>query len=129
MSTNNLNDSPEGTIPVDQAVQLTANWRTYLATSGQAFVTQSFLVPIIDFKNILEHNPDAQSVRAYIGLADPTDPLSAQLLLVPVSEGQDVVYLPQGHGNSESTTLKSNVYDLTTACPPICPMLGSPLSE
>ncbi|WP_179415857.1 hypothetical protein HDF19_06540 [Mucilaginibacter sp. E4BP6] len=129
MSTNNLNEDPEGTIPVNDAVQLTANWRTYLATSGQAFVTQSFLIPIIDFKNILEHNANAQSVRAYIGLSDPTDPLSAQLLLVPVSEGQDVVYLPKGHGDSESATLKSNVYDLTTACPPICPMLGSPLSE
>jgi hypothetical protein len=128
MSPNNLNDDPEGTIPVDQAIQLAANWRTYLAASGQAFVAQSFLIPIIDFQNILEHNPDAQGVRAYIGLADPTDPLSAQLLFVPVSGGQDVVYLTRHHGNGATTTLQSNVYDLTTVCPPMCPVPGSPLS-
>jgi hypothetical protein len=130
MSTHHLNDSPEGTIPVDQAVELAANWRTYLSTSGQDFVAQSFLIPIINFQNILKYNPEASSVRAYIGLSDPTDPLSAQLLLVPVSEGQDIVYLPKGHRDGDSATLQSNVYDLTTVCPPSCPIPPtSPLAK
>jgi hypothetical protein len=128
MSTNNLHDDPEGTIPVDQAVQLAANWRTYLATSGQDFVAKSFLIPIINFQNILLYNPDADSVRAYIGLSDPTDPLSAQLLLVPVSNGQDIISLPIGNGGVG--TPQSNVYDLTTVCPPTCPLPGSsPLAK
>ena len=134
MSSNNLNDSPEGTIPVDQAIQLTANWRDFLATSGQAFVAQSFLIPIINFQNILLYNPDAESVRAYIGLEDPTDPTTAQLLLVPVSGGQDVVTLPlplgDGSGDGNVGDPPSNIYDFTTVCPPVCPPPGgSPLSK
>ena len=127
MSSNNLNDSPEGTIPVDQAIQLTANWRAFLATSGQAFVAQSFLIPIINFQNILLYNPDAEGVRAYIGLADPADPASAQLLLVPVKNEQDVVYFPLGNGGDGENG--SNVYDLSTLCPPHCPAPGSPLGK
>jgi len=131
MSTNNLNEDPEGTIPVNQAVQLAANWRVYLATSGQAFVAQSFLIPIINFQNILQYNPDADSVRAYIGLEDPTDPTTAQLLLVPVSGGQDIVSLPQGNGDGDGGvgSPPSNIYDYTSVCPPTCAAPGSPLSE
>ncbi|MHB8208508.1 hypothetical protein [Mucilaginibacter sp.] len=133
MSTNNLNEDPEGTIPVSLAVQLAANWRTYLASSGQAFVAQSFLIPIIDFKNILKHNADADSVRAYIGLEDATDPTTAQLMLVPVSSGVDIVSLPAGNGNGDGgnvgNPLPSNIYDYTTVCPPTCAAQGSPLTE
>jgi hypothetical protein len=127
MSPSNLNDSPEGTIPVDQAIQLTANWRTYLATSGQAFVGQSFLIPISNFQNILQYNPDADGVRAYIGLPDPADPTTAQLLLVAVKNGQDVVYLPGDDGEANSDG--SNVYDFSKICPPYCPAAGSPLDK
>jgi hypothetical protein len=131
MSTNNLNEDPEGTIPVNQAVQLAANWRVYLATSEQAFVAQSFLIPIINFQNILQYNPDADGVRAYIGLDDPTDPTTAQLLLVPVSGGQDIVSLPHGNGGKHggAGSVSSNVYDFTSVCPPMCAAPGSPLSE
>jgi hypothetical protein len=119
MTTPNSSNGPEGTIPVGTAIELTANWRTYLATSNQAFVAQSFFIPIIDFKNILLHNPDAEGVRAYIGLSDAADPTTAQLLLVPVSHGHDVVYLPNyGNGGEDG----SNVFDQTTPCPPICPL-------
>lgn len=132
MSTNNLNEDPEGTIPVDQAVQLAANWRAYLAVSGQAFVAQSFLIPIINFQNILQYNPEADSVRAYIGLEDPTDPTTAQLLLVPVSGGQDIVSLPVRNGDGDGCGVgnpPSNIYDYTSVCPPTCTTSGSPLTE
>jgi hypothetical protein len=128
MSPNNFNDSPDGTIPVDEAIQLALNWRTFLDSSAQGFVAESFLIPIIAFQNILLYNPEADGVRAYIGLSDPTDPTTAQLLLVPVSEGQDVIYLPIGtigYGAGDS----SNVYDYTKVCPPICPPPGSPLTR
>jgi hypothetical protein len=125
MSTNNLPGSdPEGTIPVATAIELTANWRTYLKTSEEAFHIQSFLIPIINFKNILLYNPDAEGVRAYIGLESATDPKSAKLVLVPVVDGHDVPHLPGGGNNIDGTTNSeiSNAYDLNPPCPPQCPV-------
>jgi len=93
---------PDGSIPLNDAVDLTANWREYLAT------------------------PNAEAVRAYTGLEDPTDPTTAKLVLVPVVEGQDVpiLTLPGGDGS-----VQVNVFDMSTACPPDCPSTGSLLSE
>jgi len=118
MTTPNTSNGPEGTIPVEHAIELTANWRKYLATSEPDFVAQSFFVPIIDFVNILKHNPDAEGVRVYLGLEEANDPMSAKLVLVPVSRGHDVVHLDHGNGGE----LSSNVWDLTKVCPPICPV-------
>ena len=122
MSLTNLPTSgPEGTIPVQYAIDLTTNWRTYIKTSGQAFATHGFLIPIIAFQNILAYNPNAEGVRAYIGLDDATDPNSGKLVLVPVVDGKDVCYLPKsitglgGDGDDDS-----NTYDITQPCPPIC---------
>jgi len=129
MSPNNFNDGPAGTIPVDEAIQLALNWRTYLDSSEQGFVAESFLIPIIDFQNILAYNPEADGVRAYIGLSDPNDPTTAQLMFVPVSGDQDIIYLPIGtigYGSGDA----SNIYDFTKVCPPFCPPPGgSPLSK
>jgi hypothetical protein len=109
---------PAGTIPVEVAIELTANWRKYLTTSNPAFATQSFLLPMVDFQNIVKYNPDAEGVRVYLGLEDATDPTSAKLVLVPVSKGADVVHLKRGNGDPDG----SNVFDLSKACPPICPV-------
>lgn len=126
---NTQSTGPDGTIPVNDAIDYAKNWRTYLAVSQQAFKAQSFLIPIADFQNILLHNPDAEGVRAYIGLESETDPLSAKLLFVPVVDGQDVLFVdtttPDGLGDENT----SNVYDLTKVCPPECPIIGSPLSQ
>jgi hypothetical protein len=117
MTTPDSYNGPEGTIPVAEAIELTLNWRTYLAASNPAFAAQSFFVPIINFVNILKYNPNAEGVRAYIGLEDPNDPTSAKLLFVPVANGEDVVYLQQDNEVGEG----SNVFDMTTVCPPVCP--------
>lgn len=109
---------PDGTIPVATAKEWALNWRDYLATATTDFVTRSFDIPIIDFKNILLYNPDAESVKAYIGLKDPADPLSAQLMLVPIVDGTEVHVLPLVGGPVGDS--QSNVYDVTTACPPNC---------
>lgn len=107
---------PDGTIPVPVAKEWAENWRTFLSTSEQEFVTRSFMVPICDFQNILLYNPDAEYVRAYIGLESATDPLSAKLMLVPVTDGSEIHVIPGTLGDAP----KSNVYDLTTSCPPTC---------
>jgi hypothetical protein len=124
---NNLSGDPDGTIPVKDAIELAANWRNYLETSGQAFAAHAFLIPIISFKNILLHNPLAEGVRAYIGLTDPTDPTSAKLVLVPVINGNDVPYLAQDGLRDGSGGVSSNVFDFSNLCPPDC-SIGSPLN-
>jgi hypothetical protein len=117
---NTSTNDPDGTIPVELAREWADNWRTYLSTSDSEFIARSFLIPIIDFQNIMLYNPDAEAVRAFIGLESATDPLSAKLMLVPVENGQEVLVKAiagGGLGGSES-----NVYDFTKACPPDCPV-------
>ncbi|MDB5135919.1 MAG: hypothetical protein JWP37_2522 [Mucilaginibacter sp.] len=120
----NPTTDPDGTIPVATAREWAANWRTYISTSGQDFITRSFLIPIIDFQNILLYNPDAENVRAFIGLTSATDPLTAKLILVPVTADEELLYLPVYGGGIGETT--SNVYDMTKACPPEC---NTPVSD
>ncbi len=115
---------PEGTIKVPYAKTLSLNWRTYLKTSKQAFATHAFVIPIVSFQNILKYNPNAEAVRAYIGLEDPANPASVKLMLVPIIGGNDVLYLSnaanaitEGEGDDDDP---SNVYDLTKPCPPEC---------
>ena len=120
---------PDGTIPVNDAIQLAKNWRDFLTASNQQFVGRSFFIPIIDFSNIQAFNPDAEGVRAYIGLDDPADPMTAKLILVPVVNGQDVlVVYPDASPGNLGDDGQSNTYDLTRMCPPVCPV-GSPLSQ
>jgi len=123
MSINNLSASdPEGTIPVPQAMQMTANWRTYLAATEQDFNVRSYLIPIISFQNLLLNNPDAEAVRLYIGLTNETDPTTSQLLLIPIVNGQEVPYLPGADKgiNENDDDCDSNIYDLSGPCPPQC---------
>ncbi|MBB5395734.1 hypothetical protein [Mucilaginibacter sp. AK015] len=109
---------PDGTIPVSTAKEWAANWRTFISNNNPAFVTRSFLIPICDFQNIILYNPEAEAVKAFIGLTDPADAESAQLMLVPVSAGEELLTLPLVGGGAGDT--QSNVYDVTTACPPTC---------
>jgi hypothetical protein len=126
---NNQSTGPEGTIPVDEAIAMTKNWRDHLETSNDKFLVKSFLVPIIDFKNILKYNPDAEAVRAYIGLEDVNDPMSSKLILVPVVSGKDVIYKSASENPALDSEIDSNIYDLTKACPPVCSVDDSPLNQ
>jgi len=113
---------PEGgrKITVTEAVRLTTNWRTYLADSECDFQTKAFLIPIASIKNLLATNPDAQGVRAYLGLNDADDAMSGKLVLVPVVDGEDVIFLPGSNGDPDEED-DSNVYDRVSTCPPVCP--------
>jgi hypothetical protein len=128
-SINNESTGPEGTIPVDEAIAMTQNWRAYLEGSKQNFSAKSYLIPIIDFKNILKYNPDAESVRAYIGLENVNDPMSSKLILVPIVGGKDVIYKSTGDNSELSSEADSNIYDLTRVCPPYCDVNDSPLNQ
>jgi hypothetical protein len=120
MSTNNLpNGSSEGTIPVEEAVKRTENWRVYLESSKQDFNVRSYLIPIASYQNLLNNNPTAEAVRVYIGLADPTDPKTSQVFLVPIVDGHEQLFQGTQPGTVGGLG-SSNVYDLTTPCPPGC---------
>ncbi|MFD0793494.1 hypothetical protein ACFQZX_07680 [Mucilaginibacter litoreus] len=127
----NTND-PAGTIPVKDAETMIANWQSFLNSNNPDFIAQSFLTPIISFQNLLKYNPDAESVRIYIGLENAADPLSAKLMFIPVVNGKEVRTLTAQTGTDTSSEEideadgdanpdQSNVYDLTNACPPACP--------
>ncbi|MES2378153.1 MAG: hypothetical protein V4553_16305 [Bacteroidota bacterium] len=125
MSTNDLpNDSSEGTIDVDLAIEMARNWRTYLETSGQAFDVRSWLIPRVSYDNLLKNNPTMEAVRAYIGLRDPADPTSSQILLVPVVDGHDQLFQGTQNGGVGGDDGDSNVYDMSQPCPPTCGVGG-----
>jgi len=120
MSTDNLSGGAEGTIPVQEAMDMTTNWRNYLASSKETFNVRSYRIPVITFQNILLNNPDAEAVRAYIGLTDPADPTTSQLIFVPIVDGKDVPYVKTNTGPGLGDDGDSNVYDFTVSCPPNC---------
>jgi hypothetical protein len=125
----NESTGPEGTIPVDEAIAMTQNWRAYLDTSKERFSAKSYLIPIIDFKNILKYNPDAENVRAYIGLENVNDPMSSKLIFVPIVDGKDVIYKSTSENPALSSETDSNIYDVTKVCPPFCDVNDSPLNQ
>ncbi len=106
-------------ITVTEAVRLTTNWRTYLSESDCDFQTKAFLIPIESIRNLLTANPDAEGVRAYLGLNDADDAMSGKLVLVPVVDGEDVIFLPGSNGDPDAED-DSNVYDRSSECPPFC---------
>lgn len=113
--------SPESKykIPVAEGVRLTRNWRAYLEESKQEFKTRGFLISIDALRELLATNPEAEGVRAYLGLNDAKDPVSGTLILVPVVNNEDVIYLPEGSGLEDDED-DSNIYDRSTPCPPLC---------
>lgn len=114
------NASSDATIPVAEAIAMAANWRTFLAAQEPDFAGRSFLIPIASIKHLVDHHPTADSVRAYIGLEDATDPLTAKLIMTAIVDGNEVHTLPGG---------ASAVVDLAIVCPPHCPVGGGPTLE
>lgn len=105
-----------GSSSVAEAAEATANWRTYLAASNSEFNLQSFWISIDKIKKMLEHNPDADGIRMYMGLNDAANPTSFKIVTVTTKHKQDVVELPDG----ESIIDPPPIY-----CPPICPTGGA----
>lgn len=117
MSTDpNITNSPDGSIPLATAKAWAANWRTYLASSEQAFVGRSFFIPIVSINTLLTNSPTTEGVRAYIGLEDETDTTTAKLVLVAVVDGEEVHTIPGENGGED----KNGAVDLAIVCPPYC---------
>lgn len=119
MANNENASQTTGKITVNTAIELTSNWRTYLRKSEQGFQTKAFLIPIESLNHLINQNSKADSVRVYLGLENVDDPSTATLILVPVINDTDVIYIPGGSDNGDSED-DSNVYDRTGKCPPDC---------
>ncbi len=106
------------TVPVQEAARMTRNWRNFISKESQEFKIKGFLIPIEDIKEILQYNPNAEGIRTYLALENENDPSSAKLMIVPVVNGNDVIYRP---ASSNLTDVKeSSVYDFTSPCPSVC---------
>jgi hypothetical protein len=126
MSTDStINDSPDGTIPLETAKAWAANWRSHLSTSEDAFQGRSFFIPITSINTLLANSEGIEGVRAYIGLEDEADTLTAKLVMVPIVNGEEVHTLPGENGGD----VRSATVDLVNACPPFCPTGGGPTLE
>jgi len=104
-----------GSPSVEEAIEATKNWRTYLAESNSEFDLKSFWISIDKIKSLLEHNPDADGIRTYLGLENAADPTSFKFVTVTTKNEVDVVELPDG---------KPDVIVKHLYCPPVCPTGG-----
>lgn len=121
MSKKKINADDNGTIPVPDAMKMIENWKTYLDTSKQEFIVQSYYVPILSIQNLVKTNPTAQAVRMHIGLSDPTDPSTSQILLIPIVNGKPKPYInPNGDEGGLGDDTSSNIFDMSSPCPPDC---------
>lgn len=119
--------SSEGTIPVKDAKNGVENWEAYLESSNQKFNVKSYEIPIVSFQNLLGNNPDAESVKIYIGLANSEDPTSSQIYMVPIINGHEKLFRLTPPGNAPGDPKDdSNVYDMSKSCPPDCGNGGGP---
>ncbi|MES2427604.1 MAG: hypothetical protein V4560_11560 [Bacteroidota bacterium] len=113
------NYDSDGTVPVPDAMKMTENWKTYLAESKQEFNVESYYVPISSFQDLLKTNPTAEAVKVCIGLADPNNPATSQILLIPIVDGKIKPYIgPDKHGGVGDDFTDSNIYDLSQPEPP-----------
>ena len=121
---------PTDVIPLSEAETLTQNWRTFIAP--QAIVPSSFIhafyIPMDDITQLAAFHTEAIAVRAYVCMENTTDPMTAKIVLVPVSEkNTDILstYIPGTDGTSVEV---STIYDFTQPCPQACDF-ESPLYE
>ena len=109
-------------------VAYTTNYRNYI--SGIAPTPQyirAFNIPMEDIASLADFIK-CPSVRAYLGMSDPTDITTLKLVLVPVDDtNKDVLSIEVPDGSGGLVT-QSSIYDLTSPCPQICD-INSPLFQ
>lgn len=119
------------TVPVNEAVGRTTNWRQLyqdVVKCEECDILRAFFIPISDIIELYhfykKHKVEISGVRGYFGHnpLDPIDPsvYETELMLCPVDQqGNDILTPPpslQGVvGLGEST-----IYDFTTPCPTNC---------
>ena len=128
MKDNNPLGFQDHTIPVEEAVTRTTQWRNLYQETMQCpdeEILRAFFIPIEDILEIYHyyrtHSVNISGVRGYLAY-NPTEPISpgvfnTDFVLCPVDlEGNDIVTAPPALGLGSGST----VYDFTQPCPTYC---------
>lgn len=130
-----MDTNPNPPVPVNEAIEMTANWRSYYAQitgTDPENALRAFKIPLEDLQamvDLAQKDTQITSVRAYLALGEPAndtivDSDKIHVLLVPVSNtseaGTDLLEI-QVAGRTIST-----IMDFTTPCPALCDQ-ASPL--
>lgn len=119
---------PSPGIPEVTGVTYTTNYRTYMSQHDKnPNYIRAFNIPMEDIVSLSDFS-QCPSVRAYLGMTDPTDISTIKLVLVPVdSNNLDILSIPVPDG-SGGVVEQSSIYDFSTPCPQLCD-IASPLFE
>jgi hypothetical protein len=119
---------PSPGIPETTGIAYTANYRSYMSgIDKNPNYIRAFNIPMEDITSLADFSK-CPSVRAYLGMSDPTDISTIKLVLVPVDENNDDILSIQVPGLSGSDVTQSSIYDFSTPCPQLCD-INSPLFE
>lgn len=123
---------PIAPIPLPEAEQYTANWRSFNSSTmlGEnelsAYLANAFTFDLADVSALMAESGITQ-VRIYFGYNSPEPSASSsatpmKVMLVGVdSEGNDIIYTTEASGNS-------GIYDFAIPCPTYCDA-SSPLNS
>jgi hypothetical protein len=123
-----ITPSPKDTLTEKQGIDVTTNWRTYIANidSNPNYI-RAFNIPMSDIQNLADFT-QCPNVRAYLAMDDPKDISTLKIILVPVdANNNDVLSIPISNAAVGDDT-QSAIYDLTNPCPKICD-IASPLFQ
>ena len=104
------------TIPLQQAILETTNWRNWIQPYMHDHIIRAFYIPIQDIIELAKMHEDVEGVRAYLMLPDPQQIATLKVAIVPVTkEGKDIL-----RKKSETSDEQSTIYDFTQPCPHLC---------
>jgi hypothetical protein len=117
---------PSPGIPEATAIAYTTNYRNYISgIDKDPNYIRAFNIPMEDITSLADF-AKCPSVRAYLGMSDPTDISTLKLVLVPVDLNNiDILSIPVSGGIGAAVD-QSSIYDFTSPCPQNCD-LASPL--
>jgi hypothetical protein len=130
-----MNSVPQPPVPLEDAVDMTTNWRDYygqITGTDPNDALRAFRIPMEDLRAMMlmaDMDPTITSVRGYLALGEPAgnniiDPNIVHILMVPVSD-----ITPTGTDILETTIMgrkTSTIMDFTSPCPAACDF-NSPL--
>ena len=115
---------PIDTIPEQEAIDITTNWRDYISgIDPSPDYIKAFDIPMVDIQQLAEFH-QCPSVRAYLSMTIPGDISSLKVILVPVdADNKDILSVPSPDGTDHSS-----IYDFSSPCPQNCDV-DSPLFQ
>jgi hypothetical protein len=104
------------TIPLQQAILETTNWRNWIQLHMNDHIIRAFYIPIQDIIELAKMHEDVEGVRAYLMLPDPQQIATVKVAIVPVTkDGKDIL-----RKKNETSDEQSTIYDFTQPCPHLC---------